>query len=71
MVAPAGEAVDAVDLRAFVTNGTQGINYHKGVWHMPLIALEAGQEFLIVDRAPRKDNCEEFILGNPPMLEAP
>ncbi len=71
VVAPAGEAVDAVDLRAFVTNGTQGINYHKGVWHMPLIALEAGQEFLIVDRAPRMDNCEEFILGNPPMLEAP
>jgi ureidoglycolate lyase len=57
--------------RAFVTNGTQGVNYHKGVWHMPLIAMEAGQEFLIVDRAPREDNCEEFILGDRLMLEAP
>jgi ureidoglycolate lyase len=71
VVAPAGEAVDAADLRAFVTNGTQGVNYHKGVWHMPLIAMEAGQEFLIVDRAPREDNCEEFILGDRLMLEAP
>ena len=69
VVAPAGEAVDAADLRAFVTNGTQGINYHKGVWHMPMIAMEAGQEFLIVDRAPATDNFEEFIFGNPLTLE--
>ena len=71
VVAPAGEAVDAAELRAFVTNGTQGINYHKGVWHMPMIAMQDGQEFLIVDRAPASDNCEEFILGNPLILEAP
>ena len=71
VVAPAGEAVEAADLCAFVTNGTQGVNYHKGVWHMPMIAIEAGQEFLIVDRAPASDNCEEFILGNPLTLEAP
>ncbi len=71
VVAPAGEAVNATDLRAFVTNGTQGVNYHKGVWHMPMIAMEAGQEFLIVDRLPAEDNCEEFILGDPLILEAP
>jgi len=71
VVAPAGEAVDVTDLCAFVTNGTQGVNYHKGVWHMPMIAMEAGQEFLIVDRAPSTDNCEEFILGDPLTLEAP
>lgn len=71
VVAPAGEAVDAADLCAFVTNGRQGINYHKGVWHMPMIAMEAGQEFLIVDRLPARDNCEEFILGDLLTLEAP
>jgi ureidoglycolate lyase len=71
VVGPAAESVDTADLRAFVTNGTQGINYHKGVWHMPMIAMHAGQEFLIVDRAPATDNCEEFILGNPLTLEAP
>lgn len=71
VVAPAGETVDCEDLRAFVTNGRQGVNYHKGVWHMPLIAMEAGQEFLIVDRAPATDNCEEIVLESRMTLEAP
>jgi ureidoglycolate lyase len=30
VVAPPGESVEASDLRAFVTNGKQGINYHRG-----------------------------------------
>jgi len=71
VVAPAGETVDVAELRAFVTDGTQGINYRKGVWHMPMIALQAGQEFLIVDRKPGEDNCEEFVLDDPLTLEAP
>lgn len=62
VVAPPGESAEIGDLRAFVTNGRQGINYHRGVWHMPLIALEAGQEFLIVDRAGEGPNCEELFL---------
>lgn len=62
VVAPAGESADIEDLCAFVTNGHQGINYHRGVWHMPLIALESGQEFLIVDRAGESVNCEELVL---------
>ena len=57
------ETVEAEDLRAFVTNGRQGINYHRGTWHMPLIALEAGQEFLVIDRAGDSPNCDEHSLG--------
>lgn len=71
VVAPAGESADVEDLRAFVTNGHQGINYHRGVWHMPLIALEAGQEFLIVDRAGEGVNCEELVLPERVTLLAP
>lgn len=71
VVAPPGESVDAKDLRAFVTNGKQGFNYRRGTWHMPLIALEAGQEFLIVDRAGAEANCEEHALDDLVMLEAP
>ena len=67
VVAPAEDAVDPGDLRAFVTNGHQGVNYRRGVWHMPLIALEAGQEFLIVDRAGG-GNCEERVLDAPVTL---
>lgn len=71
VVAPASDKVDAAELRAFITDGTQGINYHKGVWHMPMIAFEAGQEFLVVDRAPATDNCDEFIMDPPLTLEGP
>jgi ureidoglycolate lyase len=71
VVAPAGESADIGDLQAFVTNGHQGINYHRGVWHMPLIALEAGQEFLIIDRAGKDPNCEERVLAERVTLLAP
>lgn len=70
VVAPPGESVDAIELRAFVTNGKQGFNYHRGTWHMPLIAFEAGQEFLVVDRGGAESNCEEYTLDDVVMLEA-
>lgn len=60
VVAPAGEAPDPDRVRAFVSNGRQGINYHRAVWHIPLIALERGQQFLIVDRGGPGTNCDEF-----------
>ncbi|MDH4108340.1 MAG: ureidoglycolate lyase [Gammaproteobacteria bacterium] len=60
-----GESVEAGDLQAFVTNGHQGVNYNRGTWHMPLIALEAGNEFLVVDRAGGGNNCEEHVLAEP------
>jgi ureidoglycolate lyase len=71
VVAPAAESAEAGDLAAFVTNGRQGINYRKGVWHMPLIGLEAGQEFVVIDRLSRGDNCEERVLPEPVTLLAP
>lgn len=50
VVAAPGDRVDTPDLAAFASNGKQGINYHAGTWHMPLIALETGQEFLVIDQ---------------------
>lgn len=44
-------------LRVFVSNGRQGINFRRGVWHHPLLALSAG-DFLVVDRLGPGDNCE-------------
>ena len=70
VVAPPGESVEAADLRAFVSNGRQGINYHRGTWHMPLIAFESGQEFLIIDRAGGEPNCEQHDLDDVVMLES-
>ena len=62
VVAPAGEPAAAADLRAFVSNGRQGINYHRGTWHMPLIAFDAGQEFLSIDRVGESPNCDLHYL---------
>jgi len=45
-------------LRAFITNGQQGVNYHRGVWHHSLIALTAPARFLVVDRGGPGHNCD-------------
>ncbi|MDZ7644718.1 MAG: ureidoglycolate lyase [Woeseiaceae bacterium] len=71
VVAEPGESVEAEDLHAFVTSGREGINYRRGTWHMPLIALAAGQEFLVIDRAGSAANCEERVLGEAVVLQAP
>lgn len=63
VVGPADETVQAADLRAFLFAPGQGVNYHRGVWHMPLIALQNGQEFLVIDRAGNGENCEQLVLG--------
>jgi ureidoglycolate lyase len=68
LVAPPGESVDITELRAFVSNGKQGINYRRGTWHMPLIAFDAGNEFLIIDRAMGEPNCDMHDLAEPIML---
>jgi len=68
-VAPFGEEVDEGQVEVFVTNGRQGINYHRGVWHMPMIGLEEGNEFLIVDRSGQGENCDEHYLAEPLLLE--
>ena len=53
VVAPAGD-LDEVEIRAFVTRGWQGVNYAKGVWHHPLIALDEVSDFIVVDRGGAK-----------------
>ena len=71
VVAPPAESVEPSDLQAFVTNGRQGVNYLRGTWHMPLIAFEAGQEFLVIDRAGDKPNCDEHVLDESVLLLEP
>ena len=71
VVAPPGESVELADLQAFVTNGRQGVNYQRGTWHMPLIAFEAGQEFLVIDRAGDLPNCDEHVLDESVLLLEP
>ena len=71
VVAPPGESVELADLQAFVTNGRQGVNYRRGTWHMPLIGLETGQEFLVIDRDADQPNCDEHTLDEAVLLLEP
>ena len=61
VVAPAGAVPHSEDVRAFISDGRQGINYHKGVWHHPVLALHDQDDFLIVDRKGPGNNCDEFF----------
>ncbi|BCZ77599.1 ureidoglycolate lyase [Paraburkholderia terrae] len=58
VVAPAGE-LDESKIRAFVTSGWQGVNYAKGVWHHPLLALGEVSDFIVVDRGGDGHNLNE------------
>lgn len=46
--------------RAFVTNGAQGINLHRGTWHGVLTPLHAPGLFAVVDRIGPTPNLEEY-----------
>lgn len=64
VVAPVGECVEPGDLRAFITDGRQGVNYRRGVWHHSLIALHAPARFLVVDRGGPGNNCDVLPIGD-------
>ncbi|MEZ2349122.1 ureidoglycolate lyase [Caballeronia sp. RCC_10] len=62
VVAPAGD-LDESKIRAFVTRGWQGVNYAKGVWHHPLLALDKVSDFIVVDRSGEGRNLNEQDLS--------
>jgi ureidoglycolate lyase len=64
VVAPAGE-FDPTKMRAFLSDGFQGVNYAKGVWHHPLLALDRVSDFVVVDRGGEQPNCDECALAQP------
>lgn len=47
--------------QAFLAKGHQGVNYHRNVWHHPLLALEKVSDFLVVDRGGTANNLEEYF----------
>ncbi|MBA1272330.1 ureidoglycolate lyase [Stutzerimonas azotifigens] len=64
VVAPASDLPDADQVRAFLADGSQGVNYHRGVWHHPILALAPEDDFLVVDRSGAGNNCDEHFFDD-------
>jgi ureidoglycolate lyase len=63
VAAPGADAIEPSAVRAFVCNGRQGVNYHPGTWHHPVIALHRETDFLVLDRHGSGRNCDEFYFA--------
>ena len=61
VVAAAGPAPDADALHCFLARPGQGVNLARGTWHHPLLALDEGGDFLVIDRdgPGAAGDCEE------------
>jgi ureidoglycolate lyase len=57
--------------RAFLTNGMQGINLHRGIWHGVLTPLQAPGLFAVVDRIGTTPNLEEHHFELPWTVTGP
>ncbi|MBA3909373.1 MAG: Ureidoglycolate hydrolase [Rhodobacter sp.] len=67
IVSPDPQAVP----RAFLTNGSQGINLHRGTWHGVLTPLQSPGIFAVVDRIGSTPNLEEYRYTQPWTVLAP
>ncbi|BDT68049.1 ureidoglycolate lyase [Comamonadaceae bacterium OS-1] len=69
VVVEAGPVPDLAQIRCFRAEPGQGVNYARGTWHHPLIALQAPSDFLVVDRGgqPGDANCDEHPLAGEPI----
>ena len=64
IVAASGAAPGPDTVRVFVSNGGQGVNYDRGTWHHPLIALRTASWFLVLERNGPERNCDEHYFSS-------
>lgn len=57
--------------KVFLAQAHQGVNYHRNVWHHPLMALGEISDFLVADRDGPGNNLEEFFFEEPYRIEEP
>ncbi len=60
---------DLKRIQAFISDGTQGVNYRAGTWHHPLLTLEAPSNFVVVDRIGSGPNCDVFTFPEKILVE--
>lgn len=57
VVAAADAALTPAALRAFISNGQQGICLAPGTWHHALLAVDGG-DFVVIERRAGEADCE-------------
>ncbi len=62
LVSTPSETLNTNKLELFISNGKQGVNYHKNVWHHYLMPLDDDSGFIVVDRNGNDENCVETEL---------
>lgn len=70
VVAKAGSPPPASQVHGFLTNGQQGVNFHKGVWHHYQITLQENSDYLVIDREGPGENFEEHRLAQTLVIES-
>ena len=72
IVAPSlnADEPDLCQLCAFITDGSQGVNYRAGTWHHPLLTLESPSDFAVVDRIGSGHNCDVFQFNEKRLIQA-
>jgi ureidoglycolate lyase len=62
VVAPAADRLEFKSVQGFFTNGEQGVNIHKGVWHHYQLSLDEISDYLVIDRSgPGNNRVEQHL----------
>lgn len=71
VVAPNGvhDRPDEARIRAFYVEANQGVNYHPGAWHHPLLALGRQGDFIVVDRISATPDCDTCALTQSRLID--
>lgn len=69
VVAPPGDEPGPDELQAFVAKPGQGVNYARGTWHHPLLALDQPTDFVVIDRGGPGGNVDEVYFDQPLLIE--
>lgn len=69
VVAPPSDELDVESIRGFFTNGEQGVNFHRGVWHHYQLTLEQSSDYLVIDRSSEDNDSVEARLQTPLFIE--
>lgn len=64
VIAEGGDTPDLSTIKAFITDGNQGVHYKRGLWHFPLISIKDKEQFIVIDRTDSgitENSVEECI----------